>query len=198
MKVILLFILLLSSHFGFGQAATPVKDKSKINQLKSMEYMQWKFSPRWYYLLFHNYYRKHNKNNINQYAPTVGIVSYTDQQAEKQKLNTDTVYNHSLTKFVDRSIDVQYTLKKNTFNQLFDSVNVNIQRYLENGGSSDHAFTLTFESERIKSNINIINDSYMSNSIKREAYINQEAELRKLVGISKTLSRINKTARNYE
>jgi hypothetical protein len=196
MKIILLFLLLLASLFGFGQA--PVKDKSKINQLKSIEYMQWKFSPRWYYILFHNYYRKHNKNNINQYAPTMGIVAYTNQQAEKQKVYTDTVYNHSLTEFVDRSIDVQYTLKKNTFNQLFDSVNVNIQRYLDGGGSADNVYTMTFESERIKSNIQIINDSHMSNSIKREAYINQEAELRKLVGISKTLCRINKTAKNYE
>lgn len=44
MKTIL---LLLFPSLLFSQVR--VKDESKINQLKSMEYMQWKFSPDWHY-----------------------------------------------------------------------------------------------------------------------------------------------------
>jgi hypothetical protein len=46
-KFILITVFLLFYHSGFTQYI--VNDENKINQLKSIEYMQWKLTPKWYY-----------------------------------------------------------------------------------------------------------------------------------------------------
>jgi len=192
MKSILVVLAITFSVSCFGQYPTPVKDKSKINQMKSMEYMQWKFTPRWYYSLFHRSYRRTNKNNINQYTPALGFTEITKGQADQQQEETNIVYKQELAKFVDREIDYQYLLKKKTFDDLLSDISEELSVYSDGGGAQENVTTIQFEADRIKTNIELTKNSFMSNSKKREAYLGFEKELAAVRSMTYSLNRFKK------
>lgn len=145
MKRILLIIVLFISCFS-ASAQWMVRDNNKNNQLKSIEFMQWKFSPDWYYYSWYykrvlgikiklpglglhdkgaggtgiggdNYVNKYN-NNIKQYTPAIASVVLQRNEAEKQEQDTKEVYNQELAKFADKEIDYAYTLSASRRNSL--------------------------------------------------------------------------------
>ena len=67
-----------------------------------------------------------------------------------------------------------------------------------NGGNKEHVEVITDEVTRIKKNIDIIHDSHMSNSKKREAYLDFDKELIEVLSLITRLNNINKTIMSHE
>lgn len=212
--ILVLMLACLSSH-----AQMLVRDKNKTNQLKSQEYMQWKFTPEWYYYSWYykriwgvrvrmpglgvhdrgpggigggDRYVRSDKRNILQEAPTIAFTNITKNNAEEQHKNTDIVYKQELAKFVDKTIDYQYTLSKSTRDNLVVRIENELAKYSKNKGDPKHIKTLNDEVLRILSNVKIIKDSHMSNSKKREAYLQYENELKEVLSYATKLNNFNK------
>jgi hypothetical protein len=184
-------------------AQTIVKDDNKINQWKSIEFMQWKFTPKWYYyglfdgglLGFHQNYIDNYNNNIKQYTPAIASVVLQRMETEKQEEDTEEVYKQELAKFTDKEIDYAYSLSSSRRNELKEEFLLYYNKYAQNNSfmpdGEKNCKTLLFEYERILANVKIIHESHMSNAKKREAYIECEQELVGLVALVNRLSNLN-------
>ncbi len=166
MKLIIPFFLFFLT-LGNVNAQMRVKDKNKINQIKSIEYKQWEFSPDWYYYSWvkrkifgisirvpglgrhdrgpggigiggDNYVNEYD-NNVKQYTPMIATVSsITLPNTEQQEEDTETVYKQELAKFADKTIDYAYILSKSRRDELKGKFNILYQKYaLKNGSSKE-------------------------------------------------------------
>lgn len=183
-----------------------VKDKNKNNQLKSMEFMQWKFTPKWYYYKWHwwnnplglglhsNYVSK-DRRNILQETPMILAVAQSRKEAEKEHQEVDLVYRQELAKFTDREIDLAYLAYKSRRDELVNNIFNALIHYEEKGGDPNIYKPLSENLERILTNIGIIHNSHMSNAKKREAYNAYDNELTELEGLCRRLSILLITAK---
>ena len=166
----------------------PVKDKGKWSVLNNMEFMdRVRLQPEWYhYWIWYkkvlgiktslpglrvtttNTGRKIDVISQLQEIPMMAAVEYNKSETEKEGYNVDTIYRQELFKFGDKEIDYQYTLTKNRRNDILNDINKKLVEYSSNGGNKEHVEVITDEVTRIKKNIDIIHDSHMSNSKKRE------------------------------
>lgn len=203
-KIILLILLVISAFETSAQMVQMVKDKNKNNQMKSQEFMQWKFTPKWYYykwhitknplgLGLHKNYVKTDKRNIIQETPMMAAVAWNKSQAEEQGEKTDVVYKQELFKFADKEVDYQYILTKNNREELLKRINELLSNYSDSGGNPKHIVTITSEVTRIKSNVEIMKDSHIGNAKKREAYLGYEKELVNVLGMIIRLNNLQKT-----
>ncbi len=202
MRKSIFFFLVLSFFCCKVNAQMSVKDKNRTNQIKSMEFMQWKFTPKWYYYKWHwwnnplglglhkNYVSK-DRRNIYQYTPAIASTFLQKNEAEKQEEETEVVYKQELAKFADRSIDYAYTLSKSRRDELKSEFNRFYSEYTIISSDQKSKQTLMFEYNRILSNVKIINDSHMSNAKKREAYLQNEQELVELIALTKRLIKVS-------
>ncbi len=189
-------IVLASVLAASTYAQYPVRDRNKNNQLKSQEFMQWKFTPKWYYYGFwhggllglHQQYINKYGRNIYQTTPMIATVAISESQAEKQDKEVDIVYKQELAKFADREIDIAYELYKSQKDDRVLRIYAALIRYEEGGGDPAVYRPLSDELNRILSNIKIIHESHMSNAKKREAYLSLDGELMQLEGLCKRLS----------
>lgn len=215
-KIVFTISLLLFTYtIGFSQVASPVKDKAKLSVLNNIEFKdRVKLQPEWYHysiwymkvfgakipmvgLGLHNSYAKKDMRNILQEIPLMATVAYTKEEANKRHEETDKVYNQELFKFTDKEIDYQYTLTKSKRDDLISDITREISKYAEEGGTVENVKTITDEVIRIRSNIDIIHKSHMSNAKKREAYLKFEQELIEIRSLTIRMNNINKVAR-YE
>lgn len=214
-NVFIILLLLFTYTLGFSQVVSPVKDKAKLSVLNNIEFKdRVKLQPEWYHysiwymkvlgvkipmvgLGLHNSYAKKDMRNILQEVPLMATVAYTKEEASKQHEETDKVYNQELFKFADKEVDYQYTLTKSKRNELISDITEEISKYAEEGGTTENVKTITDEVIRIRSNIDVIHQSHMSNAKKRESYLSLEQELIELRSLTIRLNNINKVAR-YE
>lgn len=201
-KIILLILFAISISEVSSQSI--VKDKNKNNQMKSQEFMQWKFTPKWYYYKWnlwnnplgiglHKNYVKTDKRNIIQETPMMAAIEWNKSQAKEQGEKTDVVYKQELFKFADKEVDYQYILTKNNRDELLKRIVELLGNYANSGGNPKHITTITAEVTRIKSNVAIINDSHIGNAKKREAYLSYEKELVNVLGMIIRLNNLQKT-----
>lgn len=218
-KIVFTYLILLGFAFSANSQAF-AKDNSKLNQIRSQEYLQWKFHPNWYYYSWYHKrvlgirvripglgvhdrgpggigggdgYVRTDKRNILQEAPAIAFTNQSLKETEKQHQHTDIVYKQELAKFADRSIDIQHSLSKGSRDHLIREINKELSQYTSRKGDPKNAKILSDEVTRITSNVKIIHDSHMSNSKKREAYINLEKELKEVLDYAIRLNSINKT-----
>jgi len=189
-RILLLLSIIILSSGCFAQ--WKVKDKNKNNQWKSMEFQQWKFTPKWYYTLFHSGYRKTDKRNIKQEAPMVLASALSKAESDKQGESTDSLYKQELSQFADKSIDYQYTLTKSNREDLIENIMTELSSYSKKGGNPENSFKIINEVDRIRSNVTIIHESHMGNAKKREAYLGFEKELKSLYRLVVKLNMLNK------
>lgn len=209
-------LLFFSSLSAIAQYVEPVKEVGKVSVLNNMVFMpREKLQPEWYHyriwytsifgikfpmigLGLHHEYANTDMRNIKQLLPLTLTVDYTRQEAEVEHEKTDIVYKQELAKFADKTIDYQYTLTNNRRNDLIDNIETSVQQYLANNGSEKNAEIIRSQVERITANVQIIHESHMSNSKKREAYIKYENELKKVYSLILRLNSINGKITTYE
>lgn len=215
MKKIVFIISLTLFAYTSGMSQSIVKDKAKLSVLNNIEFKdRVKLQPEWYHysiwymkvlgvkipmvgLGLHNSYAKKDMRNILQEVPLMATVAYTKEEASKQHEETAKVYNQELFKFADKEVDYQYTLTKSKRDELISDITEEISKYAEEGGTAENVKTITNEVIRIRSNIDVIHQSHMSNAKKRESYLSLEQELIELRSLTIRLNNINKVAR-YE
>ena len=205
---------------GVLQTLAPGVFKYKDNRSKlvnNMEFMdRVRLQPEWYHywiwykkvlgikiplpgLGLHDKYGKEDRRNFQlQEIPMMAAVEYNKSETEKEGYNVDTIYRQELFKFGDKEIDYQYTLTKNRRNDILNDINKKLVEYSSNGGNKEHVEVITDEVTRIKKNIDIIHDSHMSNSKKREAYLDFDKELIEVLSLITRLNNINKTIMSHE
>ena len=192
-SIFLLMILLVGSITScYCQDVKAVEDKYKNHQMKSMEFIQWKFRPKWYYNLFHKKYMKKYTKNIKYEAPMAVAIENTQKEAGETQEKVRIVYEEERNKFLDRTIDYEYLLTKNDRENLLKTIESNLTTYIQNGGEQRHVDVLNQEVDRIKKNIEIIHKSHLANSKKREAYLSYFNELQKVNSLAIRISQFTK------
>ena len=208
-RVLLFFSLMLIIGTSNIYSQMPVKDKGKWSGLNNMEFMdRVRLQPEWYHywiwykkvlgikiplpgLGLHDKYGKEDRRNFQlQEIPMMAAVEYNKSETEKEGYNVDTIYRQELFKFGDKEIDYQYTLTKNRRNDILNDINKKLVEYSSNGGNKEHVEVITDEVTR--------KNSHMSNSKKREAYLDFDKELIEVLSLITRLNNINKTIMSHE
>lgn len=206
--------IIIASASVFSQE--PVRDEGKESVWHNWVYMnRVKLKPEWYHywiwykkvfgisipmvgLGLHNSYAKEDRRTILELAPTIVTTQLSEDHSEDEHNEVDTMYQHELFKFADKTVDYQYTLTKNRRNELLSEIALQLAEYSSNGGNAKNAQLIMDEVTRINSNVDIIHDSHMSNAKKREAYQEFEKELVNVLALTSRMNKLNKSMKKYE
>ncbi len=95
MKPILLTVLLtlISSAVALAQVPLPVQDNAVRLQIEREVFHRWnKFNPEWWFILFHNKYRKgEDRRNQIQLIKMMGALKLSENQSEQEHEHADTI-----------------------------------------------------------------------------------------------------------
>ncbi|PTX13154.1 hypothetical protein C8N40_11376 [Pontibacter mucosus] len=193
-----LCLALLSGLFtdALGQGVQPVNSKNTRYQLEREVVTHWgKFNPKWYFILFHNKYRKGpDKRNMLQLAPTMALLNQNRVKAEAQEEAVSQVFEQEMFKFADRSLNKGYHL---LYKKKIDELNTALlgmnAEAVQAGVQSDYILAVHAERDRINADIGIILDSYLDDATKGEqlrVYIEEltvlRNDFRRLISLFKT------------
>ncbi|ARS38032.1 hypothetical protein CA264_21000 (plasmid) [Pontibacter actiniarum] len=181
---------------ALGQGVQPVNSKNTRYQLEREVITRWgKFNPKWYFILFHNKYRKGpDRRNMLQLAPTMALLSQNRVKAEAQEEAVSQVYEQEMFKFADRSLNKGYHL---LYKKKIDELNTALlgmnAEAVQAGVQADYILAIHTERDRINADIKIILDSYLDDAKKGEqlrVYIGELTALRndfrRLISLFKT------------
>ncbi|MBF8965535.1 hypothetical protein I0P70_19955 [Pontibacter sp. FD36] len=181
---------------ALGQGVQPVNSKNTRYQLEREVVTRWgKFNPKWYFILFHNKYRKGpDRRNMLQLAPTMALLSQNRVKAEAQEEAVSQVYEQEMFKFADRSLNKGYHL---LYKKKIDELNTALlgmnAEAVQAGVQADYILAIHAERDRINADIGIILDAYLDDAKKGEqlrVYIGELTALRndfrRLISLFKT------------
>ncbi|MDX5417611.1 MAG: DUF5045 domain-containing protein [Hymenobacteraceae bacterium] len=181
---------------ALGQGVQPVNSKNTRYQLEREVVTRWgKFNPKWYFILFHNKYRKGpDRRNMLQLAPTMALLSQNRVKALAQEEAVSQVYEQEMFKFADRSLNKGYhLLYKNRIDELNTALLGMNAEAVQAGVQADYMLAIHAERDRINADIGIILDAYLDDAKKGEqlrVYIGELTALRndfrRLISLFKT------------
>jgi hypothetical protein len=186
MKMLITILLLSSLTIYRAHAQAIVRDKYKRRQMESMVVTRWgKFIPKWYYILFHNKYRKgEDRRTMRQLLPGMAAVAVTEAQSTKEKVDSDQLFEHALWMEANIEAELPYHLY---FEPKFNRLNAEIQALIIKAIAinTDPAVTDTFQSEaaRLNGQTAIIRKGMHTNGESSDAYSEIESELIRLKGM---------------
>ncbi len=170
--IILLIFILLANAPSKGQGVRKVKDKYVQRQLENMVIMRWGgFKPKWYYILFHNKYRKGpDRRTILQLAPTNAAVRLTETKSKEEQEDVKSMYEQQSWDALNRASELHYHLH---FKKIFDGLNKDINNLKLKAVSlkSAPSAVLSFEQEqeRLNGEIDIIRKGWLEKGDSAEA-----------------------------
>lgn len=197
--IIMLGTLALALLAQEARAQLPVavvKDKSKRLQMEREVITRWnRFEPKWYFILFHNTYRKgDDRRNMLQLVPMLAAVRINEEEAAKEHADVGVWYDQEMFKFADRSLNKSYHL---IYSNKIEELNSHIGLlHLEGtalGVPADYLLKLKHEKERINADIKLVLESYEDDAIKGEQYRVYLQELQQLRGFSMRMVDLYKT-----
>ncbi|TPE41564.1 hypothetical protein [Pontibacter mangrovi] len=181
---------------ALGQGVQPVNSKNTRYQLEREVVTRWgKFNPKWYFILFHNKYRKGpDRRNMLQLAPTMALLNQNRVKAQAQEEAISQVYEQEMFKFADRSLNKGYHL---LYKKKIDELNTALlgmnAEAVQAGVQADYILAIHAERDRINADIEIILDAYLDDAKKGEqlrVYIGELTALRndfrRLISLFKT------------
>lgn len=186
---------------ALGQGVQPVNSKNTRYQLEREVVTRWgKFNPKWYFILFHNKYRKGpDRRNMLQLAPTMALLNQNKVKAQAQEEAVSQVYEQEMFKFADRSLNKGYHL---LYKKKIDELNTALlgmnAEAVQAGVQADYILAIHAERDRINADIGIILDAYLDDAKKGEqlrVYIGELTALRndfrRLISLFKTSQSLN-------
>lgn len=182
--ILILFINILSVQITFGQQV--VHDKYKRRQMESMTVTRWgKFIPRWYYILFHNKYRKgEDRRNMWQLLPTMASLAITKEQSNQEKEDTDQLYHQALWITSNRTLEPVYHLyyqpKIQKLNLEIDAL---IAKALQEHVDLTVIETFQFERTRLNEQVDILRKGFLAQGESEQDMTEIEQELKQLKGM---------------
>lgn len=173
---ILLFSLILSCLLvenTVAQAVTPVDSRNVRYQMEREVITRWnRFNPGWYFLLFHNQYRRgEDRRNMLQLAPTLAFIKINEEAAEIEQEDVNTVFENELFLAADRSLNKNYHLfYEPKIKNLNTEINLANAEAMKIGVAPEHILALMQERERINADIDLTKDAYQDDSKKAEQF----------------------------
>lgn len=174
---------------GRAQTLTPVYDKSKHYQWRSVESGPWKFSPRWYYKLFYNNYRKNYSPNISRRAAATAAAIIESDNYTKITEKIETWSQEEAEKMADRQIDLIDPILSDKYEAVNLRISNNLNECLAICSQMDDSqiddrvqniSVMATERSRLCDNITILSQSYIDNGKRLEGYIETLDELDRL------------------
>jgi hypothetical protein len=165
MKTVLFIVLFVLNSISHTKAQALVNGKYTRRQLESMTVTRWgKFIPKWYYILFHNKYRKgEDRRTMRQLLPTALALSVTEAQSDSEKEDSDQLYRQALWISANRTLESHYHLY---FKPKFQKLNAEIDALLLrlSLANADLSVSQTFLNEqlRLKGQIDILRDGFLT------------------------------------
>ena len=110
MKTVILFMFMLISLTGYAQ--TVIRDHNVRRQIQRQTHQRWeKFRPRWYFVLFHNRYRKgEDRRVMRQLTPTLLSLNENEEKATTEKEQFGEVTRIQAAQGASRTIQLTYHL----------------------------------------------------------------------------------------
>lgn len=173
--------MLLTLQLSYAQQI--VNDKYKRRQMESMVATRWgKFIPRWYYILFHNKYRKgEDRRNMLQLLPTMAATNITEAQSQQEQEDTDEVFKQYVWVSSNRMLESVYHLQ---FKPMLSQLNTEIDALLIQAEQTQVDFsviqTFQFEQIRLNEQVNILRKGFLAQGESKEGYQEILEELTKL------------------
>lgn len=173
MKKFTHLLIVLCTICSNMQAQKIVHDKAKEYQWRAMESGKIKFTPKLYYMLFHNSYRKHAENMLPLRTQAAATAVVQNKYASDEQTALSNQAAEELKKIADCQIDAAYLLYKNDFDKLRSSILDDLSTYMSLAGTSQlTTYNNMYNSYNlIVQNINTVHSSYMENSYKQELYM---------------------------
>jgi len=183
-NTIILFAFILMTQIAFGQQI--VNDKYKRRQMESMTVTRWgKFKPSWYYILFHNKYRKgEDRRNMWQLLPTMTSIAITEEQSNQEKEDADQLYQQALWTTSNRMLEPVYHLYfKPGFIKLNLEIDALIASSLQEHVDLTVIETFQFERTRLNEQVDILRNGFLPQGESEQGMKEIEQELRQLKGM---------------
>lgn len=183
--VIILIGIAMSMEINISKAqpVSYLRDPYKNRQLENMVFMRWgSFRPRWYYILFHNQYRRGpDRRTLLQLAPTDLILIQTRNKSEDTEEESKQLFDMQTMDALNRAAETHYHLH---FSTVFQKLNTDIDLLIAEGIAmgADPSATASFvkEKERLNGEIGIIRDGWLEKGDSAEAMKDIETDLRSL------------------
>lgn len=185
-----------------AQVVTPIYDKSKHYQLRSMETGPWDFHPAWWYYWFHRQYSGAKSHwrwrgfksgwvvdfNEGRYAPNSRLrasmlltAKLSKKEYESITKQVSNVHKRELANIADRSVDIVQTDYKQIFNKLEILIVKYIVEYRNEIGSDELLKEFITEHQKIKESIEMMHTSYVTNIDRQRVYLEQLKKLEELI-----------------
>lgn len=183
--ILILLGFMLFSKNSQAQAFSIVKDRYKSRQLENMAFMRWGgFRPKWYYILFHNKYRKGpDRRTLLQLAPTDLVIRQTMEKSEEEKEDVEIIYEEEIWDAINRASETHYHIH---FKPLFEKLNQDIDALIARGITinthTDAIQAFRKEQDRLNGEIEIIRSGWLEKGDSAEAMTAIEKDLRSLKG----------------
>jgi septation ring formation regulator EzrA len=187
-KIVTIFILIgaiVYTHYSQAQAFSIVKDRYKSRQLENMVFMRWGgFRPKWYYILFHNKYRKGpDRRTMLQLVATDLMIRQTSKKSDEEKEDVEIMYSEEIWDAINRASETHYHLH---FKPLFEKLNRDIDALIARGITinthTDAIQSFRKEQERLNGEIDIVRKGWLEKGDSAEAMKAIEKDLRSLKG----------------
>lgn len=189
MKKRVITIALLCCAVVGSRAQTPVYDKSKHYQWRSVESGPWKFSPQWYYKLFYNKYIKNYSFNISRRSAATASAIIESDNYTKITEQIEAWSQEEAEKMADRQIDLIDPILSDKYEAVNSRISNNLNECLEICYQMDDSqiddrvqniYYMANERSRLCDNITILSNSYIDNGKRLEGYIETLDELDRL------------------
>ena len=123
-----------------------------------------KFIPQWYYIAFHNKYRKgEDRRTMWQLLPTVAALSITEAQSDLEKEDSDLLYQQALWISANRTWESHYHLYfKPRFQQLNLEIDALLVRAQQAQVDPSVMEVVQLEQSRLNGQIDILRDGFLA------------------------------------
>ena len=180
-----------------AQAPVSIVDGRYVrHQLEREVVTRWdSFDPKWYFILFHNKYRKgDDRRNMLQLLPTMAAVRGNLRAAEKEEEEVTTVWEQELFKGADRSLNKSFHLlygnKMGALNTELDALHAEA---IAAGVDLDILLKLRQEKDRINGDIELTKGAYEDDAVKAKSFRGYLADMLSLRGYYRRIINLFKT-----
>ncbi|WP_162056017.1 hypothetical protein [Pontibacter pamirensis] len=195
-------VLFLALTLQQSRAQAPVSivnSKHVRHQMEREVVTRWnKFDPKWYFILFHNKYRKgDDRRNMLQLLPTMAALQLNAAEAEREEEEVNTVWEQEMFKSADRSLNKSFHLlyagKIGTLNTELDGLH---GEAIAAGVDLDILLKIRQEKDRINADIEITKEAYEEDAVKAESFRGYLADMLTLRGYYRRIISLFNTTNN--
>ncbi|WP_345158585.1 hypothetical protein [Pontibacter saemangeumensis] len=180
------FTLTVPSQESRAQAPVSIVDGKYVrHQMEREVVTRWNsFDPKWYFILFHNKYRKgDDRRNMLQLLPTMAAVRGNLRAAEKEEEEVTAIWEQELFKGADRSLSKSFHL---LYSHRIDGLNTELDALhaaaIAAGVDRDILLKLRQEKDRINADIKLTTDAYEEDAVKAKSHRGYLADMLTLRG----------------